>query len=117
MYSMPIPDNNSVSESAALPSADALGEHAASAAELLKALANPHRLQVLCVLGEGELSVGELNSRIPLSQSALSQHLAVLRADDLVRTRRESQTIFYRIAAGPALDLIRVLHDHFCKAD
>ena len=93
-----------------------MGRHAASAADLLKALANPHRLLVLCVLGEGESSVGALNERIALSQSALSQHLAVLRNDGLVATRREGQTIYYRVAAGPALDLIRVLHGHFCSA-
>lgn len=99
-----------------LPTAAEMGKHASTAAELLKALASPHRLQVLCALGAGELSVGALNDRIPLSQSALSQHLAVLRADDLVRTRRQSQTIFYRIAPGPAADVIAVLHDHFCAA-
>ncbi len=99
-----------------LPIADEMGRHAESAANLLKALANPHRLQILCVLGEGEFSVGALNERIPLSQSALSQHLAVLRADGLVSTRRESQTIFYRVMPGPALDVIRVLHGHFCSA-
>jgi DNA-binding transcriptional ArsR family regulator len=99
-----------------LPIAEELGRHAESAASLLKALASPHRLQILCVLGEGEFSVGALNERIALSQSALSQHLAVLRADGLVSTRRESQTIFYRVMPGPALDVIRVLHGHFCSA-
>jgi DNA-binding transcriptional ArsR family regulator len=89
--------------------------HAESASGLLKAMANPHRLLILCVLGEGELSVGALNERIPLSQSALSQHLAVLRDDNLVSTRRESQTIFYRVHPGPALDVIRSLHKHFCS--
>ena len=98
-----------------LPTAEDMDRHAQSATELLKALANPHRLQILCVLGEGELSVGALNARIPLSQSALSQHLAVLRKDGLVTTRREAQTIFYRVTTGPALDLIRVLHSHFCS--
>lgn len=98
-----------------LPTGEEMGRHAQSAAELLKALANPHRLLILCVLGEGELSVGALNARIPLSQSALSQHLAVLRRDGLVTTRRESQTIFYRVTTGPALDLIRVLHAHYCN--
>jgi DNA-binding transcriptional ArsR family regulator len=93
-----------------------LAQHADSAARLLKALANPHRLQVLCVLGDCELSVGELNERIPLSQSALSQHLKVLRADGLVSTRRESQTVYYRVARGPAMDVIEVLHQHFCRA-
>jgi ArsR family transcriptional regulator, virulence genes transcriptional regulator len=89
--------------------------HANSAARLLKSMANGNRLQILCVLGEGELSVGALNERIPLSQSALSQHLAVLRADGLVTTRRDAQTVYYSVQPGPALDLIRVLHDHFCS--
>lgn len=91
-----------------------MGRHAGSAAALLKALANPKRLQILCTLRDGELSVGALNARIPLSQSALSQHLAVLRSDGLVSTRRESQTIYYSLRPGPALDIIRVLYGHFC---
>lgn len=92
----------------------AMQPHAEAAARLLKALANPHRLMVLCVLAEGELSVGELNQRVPLSQSALSQHLAVLRTDGLVTTRREAQTIHYALADGPAVDIIHLLHDRFC---
>jgi len=99
---------------AGLPRADDMERHAGDAASLLKSLANPHRLAILCVLGEGEVAVGALNERIPLSQSALSQHLAVLREEGLVGTRRESQTIYYSIRPGPALDVIRVLHDHFC---
>ena len=91
-----------------------MADHAGAAARLLKALANEHRLMILCVLSEGELSVGALNERVPLSQSALSQHLAVLREDGLVSTRREAQTIYYGAAAGAALDVIRVLHDHYC---
>lgn len=96
------------------PEGKALGRHAESAAMLLRALANPHRLQVLCVLVEGERSVGALNARIALSQSALSQHLAILRADRLVRTRRDAQTIYYRVAPGPARQILRVLYRHFC---
>ena len=91
-----------------------MGRHAESAAAMLKCLANAHRLMVLCTLCEGELSVGALNARIPLSQSALSQHLAVLRSERLVDTRREAQTIYYSVRPGPALDVIRVLHEHFC---
>lgn len=98
-----------------VPPAVEMAAHAESAAGLLRAMANPNRLSILCVLGEGELSVGALNERIPLSQSALSQHLAVLREDGLVATRRESQTIHYRVQPGPALDVIRVLHSHFCR--
>lgn len=93
-----------------------MAEHAGEAARLLKALANEHRLMILCVLSEGELSVGALNERVPLSQSALSQHLAVLREDGLVNTRREAQTIHYAAAEGPALQVIRVLHDQYCCA-
>lgn len=89
--------------------------HADSAARFLRALANPHRLQVLCVLADREMSVSELNASIPLSQSALSQHLKVLREDELVTTRRESQMVYYRVTPGPAMDVIHVLHTHFCS--
>ena len=71
---------------------------AGEAARFLRALANENRLMVLCCLGKGELSVSELLERVPLSQSALSQHLAVLRNEELVATRREAQTIHYRVA-------------------
>ena len=92
----------------------AMRRHAVKAAGLMRSLANPHRLLVLCVLSEGEISVSELNRRIPLSQSALSQHLAVLRRDKLVRTRRESQTIYYSVSDGPAMEIVRLLHASFC---
>lgn len=92
----------------------AMQEHAQSAADLMQALSNPHRLMVLCVLAEKELCVSELNERLPLSQSALSQHLALLRKQGLVHTRRQSQTIFYSIAQGPALGIVQLLHNHFC---
>ena len=92
----------------------AMRRHAKGASALLQALSNEHRLMVLCVLADGENSVGSLNERIPLSQSALSQHLAVLREEGLVETRREAQTIYYRLASGPALDIIKVLHRHYC---
>ena len=89
-------------------------EHASDAAQLLKALANENRLMILCTLSEGEMSVGQLNQRMDLSQSALSQHLAVLRRDGLVTTRREAQTIYYSLAAGPAGRIIEVLHGIYC---
>lgn len=94
-----------------------LREHASDAANLMKALGNEVRLLVLCSLAEGEHSVGELNQLVPLSQSALSQQLARLRRDGLVKTRRESQTIYYSLAEGPAERLIRLLHDIYCSAD
>ena len=88
--------------------------HAADASRLLKALANEKRLMLLCLLAEGERSVGELNARLELSQSALSQHLAVLRDDGLVTTRREAQSIYYGLAQGPAQRIINTLHDIYC---
>ena len=89
-------------------------DHAADAARLLKALANENRLMILCMLVEAEHSVSELNAALPLSQSALSQHLAVLREDGIVKTRREAQTIFYGLAASPARTLIATLHGIYC---
>jgi DNA-binding transcriptional ArsR family regulator len=92
-------------------------EHAADAARLLKALGNENRLMLLCLLVEGERSVGELNARLALSQSALSQHLAVLREDGLVQTRREAQTIYYSLIEGPAQRIIDTLHGIYCAGD
>ena len=93
---------------------DAMRRNASDAVSLLKGLANESRLMILCVLSEGELSVGQLNQRIKLSQSALSQHLAVLREQGLVQTRRESQTIYYRLSDSTALTIIELLHDVYC---
>ncbi|MDH5454438.1 MAG: metalloregulator ArsR/SmtB family transcription factor [Gammaproteobacteria bacterium] len=88
--------------------------YAADAAGLMKALGNESRLMILCVLAEGERSVSDLNTIVPLSQSALSQQLARLRQQDLVKTRRESQTIFYSLNEGPADRVIKLLHDIYC---
>lgn len=90
-------------------------KNSAQAADLLKAMSNQHRLLLLCYLGEKEMSVTELNNVIELSQSSLSQHLARLRQDGLVKTRRESQTIFYSIANPSVVKLIAFLHSEFCK--
>jgi ArsR family transcriptional regulator, virulence genes transcriptional regulator len=89
---------------------------AEEAADLLKALSNPQRLRVMCLLIDGEKTVGELNAQIELSQSALSQHLAVLRDGGLVRTRRESQSVYYSVAPGPVHRIIETLHDIYCPA-
>jgi DNA-binding transcriptional ArsR family regulator len=89
-------------------------EHASDAAQFLKALGNEHRLLILCNLLEGPLAVGELNSRLELSQSALSQHLAVLRESGLVETRRESQSIFYSLPPGPVTRIIGLLQEIYC---
>ncbi|HYM02733.1 MAG TPA: metalloregulator ArsR/SmtB family transcription factor [Stellaceae bacterium] len=91
-----------------------LERNATDAAQFLKALGNEKRLQILCRLHEGELSVGELQQAVRLGQSALSQHLARLRKDRLVRTRRESQTIYYSLADDAVTDVIAVLHGRFC---
>ena len=97
-----------------LPAMAAIQEHATEAAAFLKALANDQRLLMLCCLLEGSLSVGEINERVPLSQSALSQHLGVLRDAGLVTTTRQSQTIYYTLAKGPALKIMEVLYTAFC---
>ncbi len=95
----------------------ALARHAAAAEVVLKAMANRNRLMVLCVLHEGEFSVGELNARIPLSQSALSQHLGTLRRAGLVTTRRDAQTVYYRLCETIAGAVIAVLHAHLCARE
>jgi ArsR family transcriptional regulator, virulence genes transcriptional regulator len=92
----------------------ALQDHAAEAAAFLKALGNDQRLLILCALLDGPLSVGEINERVPLSQSALSQHLGVLRDAALVTTTRKSQTIDYALTQGPALEIMQVLYTAFC---
>ena len=91
-----------------------MAQNADRAVDLLKRLANRHRLMILCSLAEGEASVSKLNELIDLSQSALSQHLAVLREDGLVATRREGQTIHYALTDSPALRVIQTLHDIYC---
>lgn len=89
--------------------------HAAEAVSLLKALASEPRLLVLCYLAEvGEMSVGDLTQQVGLSQSALSQHLAKLREEGLVATRREAQTVFYRVCDPKAEQVLALLHDLFC---
>jgi DNA-binding transcriptional ArsR family regulator len=98
----------------AMPGLDAMSQHAGEAERLLRTLANRHRLMVLCALVDGEQSVSGLNARVPLSQSALSQHLAVMRNEGLVATRRDAQTIYYSVTEGPALHILKVLHDCYC---
>jgi DNA-binding transcriptional ArsR family regulator len=95
---------------------DEMAKHAGEAAEFLKMLANPNRLMILCALSSGELTVGELNARIPLSQSALSQHLAALRDANLVATRREAQAIYYRLQGTHAMQVVAVLQQIFCSS-
>jgi len=84
------------------------------AASLLKAMSNPHRLMILCRLGASEASVGELQADSGLSQSALSQHLAVLRQRSLVGTRRNGQTIYYSLSDPAVRDVIETLMTIYC---
>jgi DNA-binding transcriptional ArsR family regulator len=96
---------------------DALRSRATEASSLMKALANPHRLMILCELHKGERSVGALERAVGLRQSPLSQHLAKLRRDGLVKTRRESQTIYYRLASPKVSEVIALLYRLYCVPD
>ena len=91
-----------------------LEENAELAAKLLKSMSHPSRLMVLCRLMGGECAVSTLNQAIPLSQSALSQHLASLRQADLVDTRRESQVIYYRLKSHAVLEILKALYQIYC---
>lgn len=94
---------------------NAIRAHAEDASRLLKALGNAQRLRVLCLLVDREMSVGGINEHLPaLSQSALSQHLARLREEGLVRTRRESQNVWYSLPGGPAQAIINTLYGIYC---
>ncbi|OLQ87565.1 transcriptional regulator [Vibrio ponticus] len=90
-------------------------KNSAQAVVLLKAMANERRLQILCLLHNQELSVGELCSKLSLSQSALSQHLAWLRRDGLVDTRKEAQTVYYTLSSDEVKALIHLLHSLYCR--
>ena len=94
-----------------------LKSKAGAAEALLKAVANKNRLIILCELLQGEVSVTRLQQAIQLSQSALSQHLARLRADNLVSTRRESQTIHYTLASDNVRELINLLYRLYCAPE
>jgi DNA-binding transcriptional ArsR family regulator len=86
----------------------------AAAEEMLKVLANRHRLMLLCQLVDGEHSVGEMAGFLGLRDSTVSQHLALLRKDGLVSTRREGQTIWYALASEPVRRLVGTLYDIYC---
>lgn len=103
--------------SAARPVLDieTMREAAVQASDLLKALANPERLLLLCQLTEGELSVGELEDRLGIRQPTLSQQLAVLRREKLVQTRREGKHIFYSVADPAALTILQTLYGIYCS--
>ena len=97
------------------PKLEMLAAQAASAARMLKLLGNENRLLILCSLAaQGEMKVGDIVEAVGLSQSALSQHLALLRADGLVTFRRESQILYYRISDPRAARLLKLLKDIYC---
>jgi DNA-binding transcriptional ArsR family regulator len=93
-----------------------LHDMAAHAVELLKAMANEWRLMILCQLSEGEKTVSELQDILGLSQSALSQHLAVLRREKIVNARKHAQSVFYSLSGNDASKVMESLHDVFCKS-
>ena len=94
--------------------ADDMQVAADAASALLKALANRHRLIIICQLIEKERSVGELAELLELRDSTVSQHLALLRRDGLVTARRDGQTIWYSIGSGPARELVSTLYRVYC---
>lgn len=96
---------------------DEMDRSANAAAQLLKALASPVRLKILCQLVDGEKAVGQLAELLQARDALVSQHLALLRKDGLVRTRREAQTIWYSIASPAAERIIRTLYELYCAGD
>ena len=92
-----------------------LQRNARRVASLLKAMSNPARLIILCQIAQGERSVGQLERVVGLSQSAISQHLAVLRSESIVSSRRERQTVLYSLASKEVVALITTLHAVFCR--
>ena len=93
---------------------DQMRAQATAAEEMLKALANRHRLMILCQLIDEEHSVGDLAAFLGVRDSTVSQHLALLRKDGLVSTRREGQTIWYALASEPVRRLVATLYDIYC---
>ena len=91
-------------------------ESADQACGLLRALANPDRLLLLCQLSQGEHCVSELEERLDIQQPTLSQQLTVLRQEQLVSTRRDGKLIFYSIASKEAMAVMRVLYEQFCQS-
>jgi len=93
-----------------------LHDMAEKACELLKAMANEWRLMILCQLAEGEKTVSELQGLLGLSQSALSQHLAILRREKIVRARKHAQSVSYSLSGDEATKVMETLHGLYCGA-
>ena len=92
-----------------------LHDMASHACELLKAMSNKWRLIILCQLSEGEKSVGELQSLLGIGQSAVSQHLAILRREKIVESRKHAQSIYYSLSGDQAMKIMATLHEVFCS--
>lgn len=99
-----------------LKNLDAMRANAGKASAFLKSIAQEHRLMILCQLADGEKSVGDLVAMMDLRQPTLSQHLARLRAEGLVKTRRDGNVIYYALEDDQVLPVIEVLYDMFCRS-
>ncbi len=89
-------------------------ENAARASEMMKLLGHPHRLMILCELNQGECSVTELCQKVGINQSPLSQHLARMRHEGVVESRREAQTVYYSLAGPEVSTIIALLYELYC---
>ena len=95
---------------------DQLNASAARAVDFIKKLGNPERLKLLCRLSQGECHVSQLENECGIRQPTLSQQLGILRRGGLIVGRKEGKQIFYRLNDGPVMDIMTILHRHFCKA-
>ena len=96
---------------------DKMQQSAKAATDLLKLLGHPDRLMVLCQLKAGEQSVGELSKNLGIKQSPLSQHLARMRHEGVVESRREAQTVYYSISGEKVTKVVGILYDLYCAED
>lgn len=108
-------DLDDVIERPTLDEMAAMLRNARRASDLLKSIAHEHRMLILCILADGEKSVGELEVLLKLRQPSVSQQLARLRSDGLVATRREGKTIYYSLASHEASHIVRLLYDLYCR--
>lgn len=93
---------------------DLMQVNASRASDLMKLLGHPHRLMILCELNQGECSVSELSEKIGIAQSPLSQHLARMRHEGVVTSRREAQTVYYSLAGKEVSAVISLLYELYC---
>lgn len=100
---------------AAIIDLDSMHAAAGRACDLMRALANPDRLMLLCRLAQGEASVGQLEAELGILQPTLSQQLTVLRGEALVETRRDGKHVFYSVRSREALAVLKILHEQFCS--